>query len=156
MPEPWRPSGPWKARFRKALQLAYDEGSLELLTADYFTPAETLSQIAAPGSGPLEVRIHKLIEQARMGDWLADLVAAAAERRPRNAELEALASEVGLTLLGPRVDSAAPLEAIVNKEAKLISFADFVERLPDFRGRSASSTSRTAAARASSSAKTSC
>ena len=66
MTEQWQPSGPWRRRFREALDRAFNEASMRLLTADYFSPT-TFSRSASPGLGKtFQVRLHELIEEARM------------------------------------------------------------------------------------------
>jgi hypothetical protein len=73
--------GPWMRRFRKALLAVYQDADMELLTADYFFPG-VFSSVAPPALGlRYEDRLQTLINQARMNDWLPDLVAAARERR---------------------------------------------------------------------------
>ena len=82
MPDDWRPSGPWMKQFREALDDTFDEPSMELLTSDYFPARDTFSKISPPGFGKtFQFRLHELINQARIGGWLPDLVAAARERR---------------------------------------------------------------------------
>ena len=78
----WQPSGQWMQRFRKALNEAFDEPSVEMLTVDYFSPSHAFSKLSPPGSGrTFEYRLFELINQARMDDWLPNLVAATRERR---------------------------------------------------------------------------
>jgi S1-C subfamily serine protease len=128
-------SGPWMRRFRTALDGAFDEGSMSLLVADYF--GLSFAKISAPGFGKsFEVRLQEVLDTARMEDWLLDLVAAAHERRPKNAALASIAEDLGLTLTGPRLDNATgkPLEEIVREHAKFINPAVFVERLPRLQG----------------------
>jgi Trypsin-like peptidase domain/Effector-associated domain 1 len=137
MPNAWEPTPAWNRTFRQALAASFDEPSLNLLTADYFSPARRFVNLAPAGPGrTLEVRIQELLDQARMEDWLLDLLAAAYERRPRNAQLVAIAEERGLTLTGPRLDNPAgtPLEALIQTEAKLINLAVFNEQLPVLEG----------------------
>lgn len=137
MPKYWQPSGPWMMKLRQALDGAFDDPSLTLLTTDYFGPARSFAKLSQPGFGkPFEFRIHELLEQARMNDWLLDLIAAAHQRRPGNPELAAIAEERGLTLTGPRLDnpSGTPFEALVRLEAKFLDPEVFVERLPILQG----------------------
>ena len=85
MPEQWEPTGPWMKRFRLALDAAFDDAEMELLSVDYFAP-RTFAKLAPPSMGqPFQARLQAFINQARMNDWLPDLVAAAHERRPRDA-----------------------------------------------------------------------
>jgi hypothetical protein len=137
MPNTWKSSGAWKKKFREALDNAFDEPSLELLTADYFPPQDRFSKISAPGYGKtFQYRLLELIEAARMNDWLLDLVAAASERRPKNAQIWALAQDLGLTITGPRLDNpmGKPLEEIIRANAKFINPAIFIGRLPLLQG----------------------
>ena len=79
---------------REVLDGAFDEPSLTLLTIDYFGPARSFGKLSPPGFGKsFEFRIHELLEQARMNDWLLDLVAAASQRRPGSRELAMIAEE---------------------------------------------------------------
>jgi hypothetical protein len=123
------------AAFRGALADAFDEQSLELLTTDYF--ARSFVKIAAPGTGrTFEFRVQELINNARMEDWLLDLVAAARERRPKNAAIAAIAENRGLTSAGPRLlnQTGKSLEEIVREHAKFINPTVFRERLPELEG----------------------
>jgi hypothetical protein len=109
---------------------------MELLTSDYFSPT-TFSRVASPGLGKtFQVRLQELIEEARMNDWLLDLVAAAHEVRPKNAALGAIAEEVGLTITGPRLSNPTgrPLEELIQANARFINPATFYERLPALEG----------------------
>ena len=73
MPDNWQPSGPWKQRFRKALDEAFDEPSMEMLTTDYFSPSHAFSKISPAGIGKtFEFRLFELIKQAQMEDWLPE------------------------------------------------------------------------------------
>lgn len=137
MSNTWQPSGAWKMKFRKALEKAFGEPSMLLLTADYFPPAYNFANISPPGFGKtFEFRLYELIEAARMDDWLLDLVAAAHERRPKNAEIAAIAEELGLTIAGPRLNNPThkPLEEIIQANAKFINPAIFREKLPLLEG----------------------
>jgi hypothetical protein len=123
-------------RFREALYEAFDEPSLELLTTDYFFPA-TFSRISPPGFGKtFNDRLQELINQARMNDWLVDLVATARERRPKNTAIAGIAGDLGLTISGPRVDNPTgrPLEELIQANARFINPAIFHERLPALEG----------------------
>lgn len=128
----WEPSGAWMRRFRTALRDAFADADVELLTSDYFHP-DVFSSIAPPGPGQtFEFRLQALINQARMNDWLPDLVAAAHERRPRDRALGEIAGELGLTVTGgPRVDNPTgrPLEEVVRENARFIDPEAFRERL---------------------------
>lgn len=131
----WTPSGPWKMRFRKALDDAFDEGSFTLLLDDYFALA--FAKVSAPGFGKeFPNRLNEVMEKARMEDWLLDLVVAAHERRPKNAALAAIAQDLGLTIAGPRLinTTGKSLEDIVRDNAKFINPAVFTERLPQLEG----------------------
>ncbi|MCL4813714.1 MAG: trypsin-like peptidase domain-containing protein [Vicinamibacteraceae bacterium] len=130
----WVPSGPQKQRLRQALLAAFDQQELTLLVSDYFAP-EAFPAIATEGSLPF--RVHTLIEYARMHDWLLDLLAAARERRPRNAALAALADETGLAATGARLDNATgrTLEEIVRTHATFINPAAFRETMAALEGR---------------------
>lgn len=133
----WEPTGAWKAKFREALDGAFDEPSLQLLTADYFPPKDSFLKIAAPGFGKtFEFRLHELIEYARMNGWLLDLVAAAHERRPKNPELSAIAEDLGLTIAGPRLDNPTgmPFEEIIQANASFINPAALLAKLPLLQG----------------------
>jgi hypothetical protein len=126
----------WQSSFRKALESAFDPPSITLLVSDYFAP-KNFPNIAPPGAGNFEFRLHLLMEEARMEGWLYDLVAAARERRPRNSEIAAIAQEIGLTTTGPRLDNILPgqsLEAVVQKNAKFINPAKFLEELGKIEG----------------------
>lgn len=131
----WTPSGAWMAAFRKAVANAFDEASLELLTTDYFTLS--FAKISAPGFGKtFEFRVQELINNARMDDWLVDLVAAARERRPKNAEIASIAEKLGLTITGPRLNNQTgkSLEQLIKENAKFINPTVFRERLPELEG----------------------
>jgi hypothetical protein len=133
----WEPSPAWNKRFRAELAAAFDEPSLNLLTADYFSPARRFVNLAPAGPGrTLDVRIQELIDQARMDDWLLDLVAAAHERRPRNVGLAQVAEDLGLTAIGPRLDNptGTPLEALIQQKAQFIDFAAFAEGIRVLQG----------------------
>jgi len=122
--------------FRKALDGAFDEGSIELLTVDYFSPA-AFSKISPSGfNKTFEYRLYEFIEHARRDDWLPDLVAAARERRPRNVDIARIADDLGLTIAGPRLDNptGTTLEALVQANAKFITPAIFRERLAFLEG----------------------
>lgn len=132
---PWTPTGAWMRRFRTALDAAFDEGSIALLVSDYF--GRSFAKISAPGFGKtFELRLQEVIDEARMDDWLLDLVAAAHERRPRNADLAAIARDIGFTSAGPRLQNTTgrPLEEIVRSQAKFIKPGVFLERLPQLEG----------------------
>lgn len=136
MAERWRPSGAWTRRFRLALDEAFDEASMELLTVDHFTPS-TFSKISSPGLGKsFTSRLQDLINEAQMNDWLPDLVAAARERRPRNRILAEIADDLGLTSAGSRLDNPTgrPLEALINEQARFIDPSAFRHRLPELEG----------------------
>ena len=133
MPAYWQPTGAWKERFRRALDGAFNEASIELLTEDFFPPRYLFSKIAAPGfNKTFQFRLHELIAEARMNDWLLDLVAAAHERRPRNPELSAIAEDLGLTIAGPRLDNPTgkPFEEIIQANAKFLNLAILRTKLP--------------------------
>jgi hypothetical protein len=129
----WQPTGSWNRKFRRALASAFDEPSIQLLTVDFFPPSCRFASISPPGfDKTFEYRLHELIENARMNDWLLDLVAAAHERRPRNPELTMLAEDLGLTLTGRRLDNPTgrPFEEIIQANAKFINLAKFLSALP--------------------------
>ncbi|WP_433795957.1 trypsin-like peptidase domain-containing protein [Actinoplanes sp. CA-252034] len=136
MTDPWQPSGPWMMRFRQALAQAFNDQTMELLTFDHFAPT-TFSTIASPAAGPFEYRLQLLINQARMEDWLLDLVAAAHERRPKNPVLAAIADDLGLTAGGARLDNPTgqPLQLLIQANAQFITPALFAQRLPVLEGR---------------------
>ncbi len=137
MTTPWKPTGRWKEKFRKALDDAFDEASIELLTGDFFPPPDRFSKIAAPGiNKTFQFRLFELIEVARMNDWLLDLVAAAHERRPKNPELSAIAEELGLSSAGPRLDNPTgkPFEEIIQENARFINPEILRTRLPLLEG----------------------
>lgn len=111
---------------------AFDEPSLELLTSDYFGPSLTFSKVSPPGFGKThQTRLQEFIHQARMNDWLFDLVAAARERRPKNRALARIAEDLGLTIGTSRVDNPTgqPFEHVIQANAKFINPAIFYERL---------------------------
>jgi V8-like Glu-specific endopeptidase len=133
----WQSSGVWKRKFREALDNAFDEPSMELLTTDYFQPQDRFSKISPPGFGKtFQFRLQELIEVARMNDWLPDLVVAARERRPKNAEIGGIAEELGLTITGPRLNNPTgnSLEEVIQANAKNINLAIFHEKLPLLEG----------------------
>jgi hypothetical protein len=132
----WQPNGPWMARFRNALAEAFNDQAMELLTVDHFTP-NTFYNIAPPGAGPYQFRLQQLINQARMEDWLLDLVAAARERRPANPVLAAIAGDLGLTAAGARLNNSTgqPLEKLIQANAQFITPALFARKLPVLEGR---------------------
>jgi len=133
----WQPSGVWKQKFREALDIAFDEPSMELLTSDYFPSQDRFSKISPPGfSKTFQYRLLELIEAARMNDWLFDLIAAARERRPKNSEIGAIAQDLGLTIAGPRLDNPTgkPLDEIIQKNAKFINLATLLAKLPLLEG----------------------
>ena len=137
MPDDWRPSGPWMKQFREALDDTFDEPSMELLTSDYFPARDTFSKISPPGFGKtFQFRLHELINQARIGGWLPDLVAAARERRPADQAIGRIAEELGLTVTGPRMDNPTgrTLEEVIQANARFIDPATFLERLPRLEG----------------------
>lgn len=136
MAESWKPSGAWNAAFRKALIEAFNTASFDLLIADYFLP-ETFDNLSPPGfNKPFANRLQEVINQARMDEWLLDLVAAAHERRPKNIALRSIAEDRGLTALGPRLNNPTgkTLEALVQANAKFINPAVFIDRLPELEG----------------------
>lgn len=130
MAQEW-PRGAWQ-RLREAVSAAFDSPSLNLLTADYFGPANTFNKLAPPELGTFDYRVHRLLDEARMDDWLFDLIAAVHDRKPRNTTIAAIAAEWGLTAAGPRGTSTTgtPLEAMVEANARMINLATFHERLP--------------------------
>jgi pimeloyl-ACP methyl ester carboxylesterase len=102
----WQPTGQWIQQFREALDGGFDEASMELLTTDLFSPERAFSKISPPGFGKTyQVRLQELINQARMNDWLIDLVAAAQERRPQNVAIARIAEDLGVPVTGPRIDN---------------------------------------------------
>lgn len=137
MPDDWRPSGQWMKQFREALEDTFDEPSMELLTSDYFPVRDTFSRISPAGFGKtFEFRLHELINQARMGGWLPDLVAAARERRPADQAIGRIATELGLTVTGRRMDNPTgrTLEEVIQANARFIDPATFLDRLPRLEG----------------------
>lgn len=135
MTTPWTPSNNWMTRFRAALVAAFDDPSLEILTFDYFGPQKTFSKVTP--SGNFDYRVYKLIDEARMDDWLLDLVSAARERRPKNGDLQKIAEERGLTATGPRLTNptGTPLEKLIQANAKFINPTKFHEKLPELENR---------------------
>lgn len=133
---PWTPSGTWKQNLRGALVDAYTPIAMNMLISDYFAPKSFTNMAVGVFAPPYEHMVFQLIEEARMEDWLIDLVAAAQERRPKNQALRELAEELGLTLTGPRTDNPTgmPFQAIINKDAKQINLAEFVDRLSILQG----------------------
>lgn len=137
MPDDWRPSGPWIKQFREALDDAFDEPSMELLTSDYFPARDAFSKVAPPGFGKsFQYRLHELINQARMGGWLPDLVAAARERRPADQAVGRIAEDLGLTITGARMNNPTgrTLEEVIQANARFINPAAFHELLPRLEG----------------------
>jgi hypothetical protein len=119
--------------FRQALKSAFNEPEMELLITDYFIP-ESFLGISPPGFGKTaEYRIHEVLNYARMHGWLFDLVAAARERRPKDAAIARIAQDLGLTVAGPRVNNSTgvPFEALVMANAKFINPATLRERLAE-------------------------
>lgn len=132
---PWTPTGAWKEKFRKALSDAFDEPAISLLTSDYF--GKGFAAISPAGIGKThEFRLQELIDTAKVEDWLIDLVAAAHERRPKNATLASIAEDMGLSIVGPRLlnSTGKTLEEIVQDNAKFIDITIFMERLPHLAG----------------------
>lgn len=133
----WQPSGPWMMKFRNVVDQAFDEAAFTLLINDYFAP-RTFAGISPPGFGKSHAfRLYEVIQNARMEDWLIDLLAAAHERRPKNQALADLATDLGLTLAGPRLNNPTgkALEDIIQDNAKFINLAVFRETLPLLEGR---------------------
>jgi Trypsin-like peptidase domain/Effector-associated domain 1 len=125
----------WMTAFRNALDEAFDEGSVTLLVADYF--GKNFAKISSPGLGKrFDNRLQELIDAARMEDWLLDLVAAARERRPKNAVIGDIAERLGLTIAGPRLinQTRKPLEEVIRENATFIKPAAFRERMADLEG----------------------
>ena len=84
-------------------------------------------------------QVNRVIQYFKNRDELIDLVAAARARRPKNAAIATIAEKLGVTVTGPRYDTAPsenpkPLEEIVNRNAKLINPATFRERLGALEG----------------------
>lgn len=133
----WQPTGRWNETFREALADAFDEALIELLTTDFFSTRQRFSRISPPSFGKtFEFRLHELIDNARMNDWLLDLVAAAHERRPKNSELTKIAEDLGLTATGPRLDNPTGklFEEIIQENAKFINLATLYIKLPLLEG----------------------
>jgi hypothetical protein len=131
----WTPSGPWKGKFRAALDNVFDEGSITLLLTDYFN--ESFAKISPAGYGKTNaVRLNEIIEEARMNGWLLDLVAAAHERRPKDEALAAIARDLGLTADGARLvnRTGRSLEEVIRDNAKFINPEIFRQRLPQLEG----------------------
>lgn len=137
MTPPWTPSGTWKARFRDALRSAYTPPALEMLTGDFFGP-DTLTTVAPIGLGgfTVEYQVFQYIEHARSNGFLPDLVRVAHQRRPKDAELAAIAETLGLTSTGPRLQNGTgkSLEELIQANAQFINPAVFRERLPLLEG----------------------
>ena len=132
---PWTPTSTWNMKFRRALLAAFDEQAISLLTTDYFGLG--FAAIAPAGFGKShEFRLQELIDTAKLDDWLIDLVAAAHERRPKNAALASIAEDIGLTVGGPWLsnNTGKPLEEVIRDNAKFINPAVFVERLSQLQG----------------------
>jgi hypothetical protein len=131
----WTPPTGWNQKFRKALEASFDEGTFTLLLKDSFNLH--FANLSPAGFGKrFDNRLQEVIDAARMEDWLVDLVAAAHDRRPRNAELAALAEGLGLTLTGPRLvnPTGTPLEEVIRHGAKFINPTLLVERLAQLQG----------------------
>jgi len=122
--------------FRFALDQAFNEGSLQLLVQDYF--GRDFQKISSAGGIGKQFgnRLQELIDAALMEDWLFDLVAAAHERRPKNVALTAIAEDLGLTSIGPRLinQTQKPLQQIIQENAKSINPAVFRERMASLEG----------------------
>lgn len=133
MSQQW--SGPWMEKFRKAILSAFNQQELQLLTFDYFGPTDTFINLTSPNA-KFEYRIYELIDQARMSDWLLDLVAATRERRPKNKDVEQIAEDLGLTVTGPRLlkSSIKPLEELIQEHAKYITPSAFREKMAELEG----------------------
>lgn len=132
---PWMLTGAWNEKFRKALFNAFDENAITILMMDCF--GINFAAIAPVGVDTNhEIRLQKLINAAKLDDWLIDLVAATYERRPKNGALKAIAEELGLTITGPRLinNTGKSLEEIVQDNAKFIDIKIFIERLPQLAG----------------------
>ena len=134
MPESWEPSGAWLQRLREGLNKHFDEIELDLLISDYFAPLSFAGLSPAGVHKTHEYRIHEVIGRARTQGWLLDLLAAAQERRPKSAELTALAGERGLIITRSRIEnhSGTPFEAMF--DASMINLAKFYELLPILEG----------------------
>jgi hypothetical protein len=133
---PGTPANTWKTAFRGALKLAFDQASIDLLIADFFPP-DTFDNLSPPGFGKtFEYRLFEVIREAEMADWLVDLVAAAHERRPKNAEIGRIADNLGLSAAGPRLanQSGQSLEALVQANAKFINPTLLHEKLAELEG----------------------
>src|SRR5918997_6260828 len=101
----WTPSGSFLMRLRKAIAADFDEPALILLTNDYFAPDRAFASVSPAGFGKtMEFRVFELIDAARKGNWLVDLLSAVQQRRPDNAVFKELAEQRGLLLAGPRID----------------------------------------------------
>lgn len=115
---------------RKALDDAFDQPAFDLLLGDYF--GKSFDGVSPPGFGKTnEFRIHEVMKQARIEDWLVDLLVAALERRPKNKVIAGLAEELGLTSSGPRLINATgqPLQALINAHSRFVNLELFRTRL---------------------------
>lgn len=132
-------TGTESARLREALVDAFSSVDMQLFIQDNFN--KNFLNIAPIGlEATYEFRVYRLVEFFRERDELTDLVAAARARRPKNAAIATIAEKLGLTVTGPRYDTAPdevpkPLEEIVQRYAKLINPSTFRERLGALEGR---------------------
>jgi len=127
-----------RARLIKALAGALSSTEMEMFIDEYFN--EKFLNIAPIGiEVNYEFRVYRLIEHFRRRDGLVDLVAAARNRRPKNAAIASLAETLGLTISGSRFDTPLleqpqSLEKMVQRNAKFINPAAFRERLGPLEG----------------------
>jgi hypothetical protein len=88
-----------------------------------------LAEITAPG--PLPMVVYSVIENAEARGWTAKLVAGARESNPANAELAAVAAELGLAVAAP--DPPA-LEVLIDAEQGFLNPVTWRERLAVLEG----------------------
>ena len=136
MVDPRDPAEAWKTALRKALLGAFNQASIDLLIADYFSP-DSFDNLSPPGFGKtFEYRLLEVIREADMAGWLLDLVAAAHERRPQSMEIADVADELGLSATGPRItnQTGQSLEALVQAHAKFINPVSLREKMATLEG----------------------
>jgi hypothetical protein len=114
--------GSQRRQFSEALRSAFTLAHLGIMLDQRLD--KRLEDIAL--GDDLEEIAYKVIRRATMEGWLLDLLLAARESRPRNAQLLAFAQQFGLaTLTPPRRE----LEAILNKENSLLDVVKWRELL---------------------------
>jgi Trypsin-like peptidase domain/Effector-associated domain 1 len=133
-------NGQQRAKLRTALSQAFLPADMIQLVGDFFAPKAFLGIAPVPlGGGGYEQQLFELIDHFNKNDMLPDLVAAARQRRPKNASIADLAERIGLTISGARFDSplaepTKPLEKIVQQHARLLNPPEFRAALGPLEG----------------------